>query len=257
MSYELVEAQKKNPRDISSLKDLTGGGAARPPEQVKEMKANMKDTNPGIGYGLTETNALAANNTGDVYLQKPDSTGFAVPKLIDLKIVDDDGNELPTGEIGEVCIRGACTFRCYWKNQEATDEVLDSEGWFRSGDIGLLDEDDFLYIKDRKKDIVIRGGENIACLEVEAAITEHPAILEASVFGVPDERLGEKLATVVSRREDQNIDETELSSFLAEKLAKFKIPEFMWFQTEQLPRIASGKIAKKQMREEAIEKLGG
>ena len=97
MSYEMVEAQKKNPRDISSLKDLTGGGAARPPEQVKEMKANMKDTNPGIGYGLTETNALAANNTGDVYLQKPDSTGFAVPKLIDLKIVDDDGNELPTG----------------------------------------------------------------------------------------------------------------------------------------------------------------
>jgi len=256
MSYEMVEAQKKNPRDISSLKDLTGGGAARPPEQVKEMKANMKDTNPGIGYGLTETNALAANNTGDVYLQKPDSTGFAVPKLIDLKIVDDDGNELPKGEIGEVCIRGACTFRCYWKNQEATDEVLDSEGWFRSGDIGLLDEDDFLYIKDRKKDIVIRGGENIACLEVEAAITEHPAVLEASVFGVPDERLGEKLATMVSYREDQNIDETELSSFLAEKLAKFKIPEFMWFQTEQLPRIASGKIAKKQMREEAIVKLG-
>ena len=257
MSYEMVEAQKKNPRDISSLKDLTGGGAARPPEQVKEMKANMKDTNPGIGYGLTETNALAANNTGDVYLQKPESTGFAVPKLIDLKIVDDDGNALPQGEIGEVCIRGACTFRCYWKNQEATDEVLDAEGWFRSGDIGLLDEDDFLYIKDRKKDIVIRGGENIACLEVEAAITEHPAVLEASVFGVPDERLGEKLATMVSYREGQNIDETELSSFLAEKLAKFKIPEFMWFQTKQLPRIASGKIAKKQMREEAIEKLGG
>ena len=198
MSYELVEAQKKNPRDISTLKDLNGGGAARPPEQVKEMKASMKDTNPGIGYGLTETNALAANNHGDVYVQKPNSTGFAIPKLIDLKIVDDDGNELPLGEIGEVCIRGACTFRCYWKNQEATDEVLDSEGWFRSGDLGLIDEDDFLYIKDRKKDIVIRGGENIACLEVEAAITEHPSVLEASVFGVPDDRLGEKLATVVA-----------------------------------------------------------
>lgn len=257
MSYELVEAQKKNPRDISTLKDLNGGGAARPPEQVKEMKASMKDTNPGIGYGLTETNALAANNHGDVYVQKPNSTGFAIPKLIDLKIVDDDGNELPLGEIGEVCIRGACTFRCYWKNQEATDEVLDSEGWFRSGDLGLIDEDDFLYIKDRKKDIVIRGGENIACLEVEAAITEHPSVLEASVFGVPDDRLGEKLATVVACREDHIIDDVELSSFLAEKLAKFKIPEHMWFQTEQLPRIASGKIAKKQMREEAVVKLGG
>ena len=221
------------------------------------MKENMKDVSPGLGYGLTETNALAANNHGDVYVQKPLSTGFAIPKLIDLKIVDDDGNTLNVNEDGEVCIRGACTFRCYWKNQEATDEVLDSEGWFRSGDIGCLDEDGFLYIKDRKKDIVIRGGENIACLEVEAAITEHPAVLEASVFGVPDERLGEKLATMVACREDQELNEAELSSFLAEKLAKFKIPEYMWFQTEQLPRIASGKIAKKQMREEAIEKLGG
>ena len=257
MSYEMVEAQKKNPRDISTLTDLNGGGAARPPEQVKEMKENMKDVSPGLGYGLTETNALAANNHGDVYVQKPLSTGFAIPKLIDLKIVDDDGNTLNVNEDGEVCIRGACTFRCYWKNQEATDEVLDSEGWFRSGDIGCLDEDGFLYIKDRKKEIVSRGGENIACLEVEAAITEHPAVLEASVFGVPDERLGEKLATMVACREDQELNEAELSSFLAKKLAKFKIPEYMWFQTEQLPRIASGKIAKKQMREEAIEKLGG
>lgn len=255
MSYELVEAQKKNPRDISSLKDLNGGGAARPPEQVKEMKENMKDTSPGIGYGLTETNALAANNHGDVYVQKPNSTGFAIPKLIDLKIIDDDDNDLPIGEIGEVCIRGACTFRCYWKNQEATDEVLSSEGWFKSGDLGLLDEDGFLFIKDRKKDIVIRGGENIACLEVEAAITEHPAVLEASVFGVPDERLGEKLATVVSCREDHSLNDAELSSFLAEKLAKFKIPELIFFQTEKLPRIASGKIAKKDLRADAIKLL--
>lgn len=256
MSYELVEAQKKNPRDISSLKGLNGGGAARPPEQVKEMRENFKDTSPGIGYGLTETNALAANNAGDLYSEKPSSTGFAIPKLIDLKIIDDDGNDLKTDEIGEVCIRGACNFKSYWKNQDATDEVLDDEGWFKSGDLGLIDSDGFLYIKDRKKDIVIRGGENIACLEVEAAITEHPSVLEASVFGIPDARLGEKLATVVSCREDQMIDEVELSGFLASKLAKFKIPEFMQFQTEKLPRIASGKIAKKQLREEAVKSIG-
>ena len=256
MSYELVEAQKKNPRDISSLRGLNGGGAARPPGQVKEMRENFKDTSPGIGYGLTETNALAANNAGDLYSEKPSSTGFPLPKLIDLKIVDDDGNDLGTDEIGEVRIRGACNFKNYWKNQDATDEVLDAEGWFRSGDLGLLDSDGFLYIKDRKKDIVIRGGENIACLEVEAAITEHPSVLEASVFGIPDERLGEKLATVVSCREDQMIDEVELSGFLASKLAKFKIPEFMKFQTEKLPRIASGKIAKKQLREEAATNIG-
>ena len=256
MSAEMVEAQIKNPRDISTLKDLYGGGAPRPPEQVKKQKEHMPETNPGIGYGLTETNALGANNAGDTYLAKPMSTGFPVPKIIELKIVDDDGNTLETNENGEVCIKSAATFRCYWKNPEATQDCLDSQGWFKTGDIGYLDEDGFLFINDRKKDMVIRGGENIACPEVEAAIAEHPDVLEASVFGVPDERLGEILATNVCVRDESKLNETDLNSFLATKLANFKIPAHIWIQKDKLPRIASGKIAKKDLRASAIKLLG-
>ena len=256
MSAEMVEAQIKNPRDIATLKDLYGGGAPRPPEQVKKQKEHMPETNPGIGYGLTETNALGANNAGDTYLSKPTSTGFPVPKIIELKIIDDDGNALETNENGEVCIKSAATFRCYWKNPEATEDCLDSEGWFKTGDIGYLDEDGFLFINDRKKDMVIRGGENIACPEVEAAIAEHPDVLEASVFGVPDERLGEILATNVCIRDESELNETDLNSFLATKLANFKIPAHVWIQKDKLPRIASGKIAKKDLRASAIKLLG-
>ena len=256
MSAEMVEAQIKNPRDISTLKDLYGGGAPRPPEQVKKQKEHMPETNPGIGYGLTETNALGANNAGDTYLAKPMSTGYPVPKIIELKIVDDDGNTLETNENGEVCIKSAATFRCYWKNPEATQDCLDSQGWFKTGDIGYLDEDGFLFINDRKKDMVIRGGENIACPEVEAAIAEHPDVLEASVFGVPDERLGEILATNVCVRDESKLNDTDLNSFLATKLANFKIPAHIWIQKDKLPRIASGKIAKKDLRASAIKLLG-
>ena len=256
MSAEMVEAQIKNPRDIATLKDLYGGGAPRPPEQVKKQKEHMPETNPGIGYGLTETNALGANNAGDTYLSKPTSTGFPVPKIIELKIIDDEGNTLETNENGEVCIKSAATFRCYWKNPEATEDCLDSEGWFKTGDIGYLDEDGFLFINDRKKDMVIRGGENIACPEVEAAIAEHPDVLEASVFGVPDERLGEILATNVCIRDESELNETDLNSFLATKLANFKIPAHVWIQKDKLPRIASGKIAKKDLRASAIKLLG-
>ena len=256
MSAEMVEAQIKNPRDIATLKDLYGGGAPRPPEQVKKQKEHMPETNPGIGYGLTETNALGANNAGDTYLSKPTSTGFPVPKIIELKIIDDEGNTLETNENGEVCIKSAATFRCYWKNPKATEDCLDSEGWFKTGDIGYLDEDGFLFINDTKKDMVIRGGENIACPEVEAAIAEHPDVLEASVFGVPDERLGEILATNVCIRDESELNETDLNSFLATKLANFKIPAYVWIQKDKLPRIASGKIAKKDLRASAIKLLG-
>ena len=158
--------------------------------------------------------------------------------------------------MGEVAIRSASNFRCYWKNEEATKEAMDSEGWFRSGDVGCVDEDGFVFIKDRIKDIVIRGGENIACLEIEGVIAEHPAVAEASVFGIPDERLGESLVTRIALKPGQTLDEAELSSFLDGKIAKFKIPERMWFQEDELPRIASGKTAKKLMREEAIKELG-
>jgi acyl-CoA synthetase (AMP-forming)/AMP-acid ligase II len=257
MSWEILQAHKDNPDiDISSLKGLGSGGAARPPEQIKAQEKEHPDKIATVGYGLTETNAHATNASGMILYDRPSTAGFPTPFLNQIKIVGEDGSELGPDEIGEVAIKSTCNFRCYLKNEEATNEVLDNEGWFRSGDVGIIDEEGFLYIKDRIKDIVIRGGENIACLEIEAAIYEHPSVREASVFGVPDERLGEKLATRISLNPGAELTAADLSSFLAEKIAKFKIPEYTWFQAEELPKVAAGKIAKKQMREEAINELG-
>ena len=257
MTQDIITASEANPdTDVSSLVSLGGGGAARPPEQIKSQEKNHPTKIAGVGYGLTETNAAGTNASGKLLYDKPDTAGFPTPLIHKLKIIDEEGKEVSTGETGEVCIKSASNFRCYLKNEEATTEALDSKGWFRSGDVGCLDEDGFLYIKDRIKDIVIRGGENIACLEIEAILSEHPSILEASVFGVPDERLGENLATRIALKPGKTATETEISSFLEEKIAKFKIPSYVWFQEEELPRIASGKTAKKQMREEAIKELG-
>ena len=257
MSWEILQAHKDNlDIDISSLKGLGSGGAARPPEQIKAQEKEHPDKVATVGYGLTETNAHATNASGMLLYDRPSTAGFPTPFLNQIKIVGEDGSEMGPNEIGEVAIKSTCNFRCYLKNEEATNEVLDAEGWFRSGDVGIVDEDGFLYIKDRIKDIVIRGGENIACLEIEAAIYEHPSVREASVFGVPDERLGEKLATRISLNPGAELTESDLSSFLAEKIAKFKIPEYTWFQEDELPKVAAGKIAKKQMREEAIKELG-
>ncbi len=257
MTQDIITASEANPdTDVSSLVSLGGGGAARPPEQIKSQEKNHPTKIAGVGYGLTETNAAGTNASGKLLYDKPNTAGFPTPLIHELKIIDEEGKEVSTGETGEVCIKSASNFRCYLKNEEATTEALDSKGWFRSGDVGCLDEDGFLYIKDRIKDIVIRGGENIACLEIEAILSEHPAVLEASVFGVPDERLGENLATRIALKPGKTATETEISSFLEEKIAKFKIPSYVWFQQEELPRIASGKTAKKQMREEAIKELG-
>ena len=257
MSEDILRTSKENPDiDVSSLAMLNGGGAARPPEQIKAQERDHPTKVAGVGYGLTETNAAGTNASGKLLYTKPSTAGFPTPLIHEVKIIDEDGKELATGDQGEVCIRSASNFRCYWKNEEATKESLSSDGWFRSGDVGYLDEDGFLFIKDRIKDIVIRGGENIACLEIEAVLAEHPAISEASVFGVPDERLGESLATRIALESGQTVTEAEVSSFLEEKIAKFKIPSHMWIQEEELPRIASGKTAKKQMREEAIKELG-
>ena len=257
MNQDILRTSEENPDiDVSSLAMLSGGGAARPPEQIKDQEKNHPTKAAGVGSGLTETNAAGTNASGKLLYSKPDSAGFPTPLVHEIKILDEEGNEVETGELGEVAIRSASNFRCYWKNDEATKEAMDSEGWFRSGDVGCVDEDGFVFIKDRIKDIVIRGGENIACLEIEGVIAEHPAVAEASVFGIPDERLGESLVTRIALKPGQTLDEAELSSFLDGKIAKFKIPERMWFQEDELPRIASGKTAKKLMREEAIKELG-
>lgn len=249
MSAELQAAARDTERDISSLVDIFSGGAARPPDQVGKIASTFKRSVPGIGYGLTETNALGAINTGAAYVAKPASTGRIVPAVTEFKVIDSAGNSLPAGERGELCIKSTANCRGYWNKPEATREAF-IDGWFHTGDVAYLDEHGFLYIVDRIKDIIIRGGENISCIEVEAAIHRHPAVLEAAVFGLPDERLGEAVGAVVVLRSGHELTAGELRDYLREHLATFKLPAHIWLQREQLPRIASGKIFKRQLKAE-------
>lgn len=255
MTWEVMNSPNFDKFDLSSLRSVQSGGAARPPEHLMMMQKRFSaQALPGQGYGLTETNAIGALITGKFYLSKPHSTGRPTPPVTALRIEDAQGRELPNGEIGEICIKGATLMKGYWNRPEDTAAAI-KDGWFHTGDIGLLDEHGFLVIKDRAKDIVIRGGENIACAEIEYALAEHPAVCEAAVFGLPDERLGEIVAAVVMTMPGAALSEQELSTFLAQRVAKFKLPSFYRIQGEQLQRIASGKIAKKLIREEVIASM--
>lgn len=256
MSAELQAAAATSTRDLSSLTDIMAGGAARPPDQVGKITGTFKKSNPGIGYGLTETNALGAVNAGTFYEANPQSTGRVVPAVTELRILAQDGQAVPSGERGELCIRSPANVRGYWNKPEATAEAF-VEGWFHTGDVATMDEDGFIYIVDRIKEIIIRGGENISCLEVEAAIYQHPAVHEAAVFGLPDERLGEIVGTAIVLRQGAAMTADELREFLAEHLAAFKIPAHVWFREEQLPRIASGKIFKRQLKADYAAELTG
>ncbi|MEH6591139.1 MAG: class I adenylate-forming enzyme family protein [Halioglobus sp.] len=247
MSAELQAAALTSDRDVSSLQDIFSGGAARPPEQVDKLAGTFKKSSPAIGYGLTETNALGAANSGVLYIANPTSTGRAVPAVTDFRIIDDNGDTLPAGERGELCIKSPANVLGYWNKPEATAEAF-VDGWFRTGDVGYLDDDGFLYIVDRIKDIIIRGGENISCIEVEAAIYTHPAVEEVAVFGLPDERLGEIVGATVVLRENAALTADELRAALVDHLAAFKIPAHIWLGTDKLPRIASGKIFKRELK---------
>ena len=250
-TWELLNHPDRDKYDLSSLKVLGGGGGPRPAEHVKMLDDNFKGR-PGIGYGLTETNALGTLGSGDEYIQHPSSAGRVVPPLTEIKIIDDDWNELAEGKIGEVAIKSQSNMIGYWKNDEATNECMNDEGWFRSGDMGKF-EGPFLYIVDRIKDMVIRGGENIACPEVENAIYEHPDILEACVFGIPDERLGEILCSAIYLREGSSLNRDDLVKFLSNKLAAFKIPAVIRFLDSNIPLVASGKFNKPALRKMFID----
>jgi long-chain acyl-CoA synthetase len=254
MSAELQAAAETTSRDISSLNEIMAGGAARPPDQVKKISGTFKKSAPGIGYGLTETNALGTVNAGAFYIARPDSAGRAVPAVTQFRVVGEDGSELPAGARGELCIKSPANILGYWNKPEATAEAF-VDGWFHTGDIAYLDAEGFLYIVDRIKDIIIRGGENISCLEVEAAIYAHPGVHEAAVFGLPDARLGEIVGAAVVVRPGVELSADELCTYLAKHLASFKIPARLWFRTEQLPRIASGKIFKRQIKADYTAEL--
>jgi len=248
MSWELLESPAFDRFDTSSLENVGGGGAPAPPELVRRVEDNFKGR-PGIGYGMTETNALGPQNSGDDYLARPTSVGRS-PAIMDVTVHTATGQIAAAGELGEICFRGANLIRGYWNKPEATAEAF-VDGWLRSGDIGFIDADGFLYVADRVKDMVIRAGENVYCAEVEGVIYEHPFVFEAAVFGLPHERLGEEVAVAVVAKRGAAIDPLELQEFVAGRLARFKVPSRVFVHTEQLPRNASGKIVKRDLRDAA------
>jgi acyl-CoA synthetase (AMP-forming)/AMP-acid ligase II len=248
MSLELLTHPDRDKYDLSSLTDITAGGAPRPVSHVERLQHEFPWAQPALGYGLTETNAVGCANYWSNYAAKPASTGRAQKPFVDLAILGPDDRHLPAGEAGEIAIRSAANIRCYWQNPAATAAAITADGYFRSGDIGYLDEDGYLFIVDRKKEIIIRGGENISAAEVEAACYACPEVAEVSVFGVPDERLGEVPLAVVRLQQDAAMTEAELRAFLEGRLAKFKIPERFIFSGEPLPRLGTGKFDRRALK---------
>ncbi len=248
MSLELMNHPDRAKYDLSSLVDIASGGAPRPPEHVDRLGQTFPGKHPVQGYGLTETNGVGAGIYRDNYLAKPASTGRAAAPLVEIGIFDDDMIRQPSGTVGEVCIKSAANVRGYWRNPEATAGAFMAGGWFRTGDLGRLDADDYLFIVDRKKDIIIRGGENISCQEVESALYAHPAVAEASVFGLPDDRLGEIVGAVVHAKPGAALEAEALTEFVARDLAAYKVPAVIWFADEPLPKLGSAKIDKVALR---------
>lgn len=256
MAWELVQSPEWSKYDLSSLKIAGGGGAPMAPEQARQIDKTIGAGASRTGWGMTETQGLATNIGGAAFLARPRSCGRAVPPLVQVKAVKPDGADAAPLETGELWIRGAMNMSEYWNKPNTTAEML-TDGWVHTGDIGHLDEDGYVFITDREKDMVIRGGENIGCQEVEAVLYEHPKVLEAAVFGVPDARLGETLAAVVVARRNETLTSGDVRDFVAEHLAKFKVPDHVWVRTERLPRIASEKIFKRGLREAALRMLTG
>lgn len=248
MSFEILNHPNRPKYDLSSCKDFAAGGAPRPVDHVKRINDEMGGGKPLIGYGLTETNGIGCGNIRDNYLAKPNSTGRASAPLVDLAILDDAGKPVPQGSRGEVCIRSICNFSGYYGNPDATRAAFTDDGYFRTGDIGYLDEDGYLFIVDRKKDIIIRGGENISCQAVEAAIYEHPAVAESAVFALPDARFGEIPGAVVYPHPGQSVTPEALVEFLAPRLAAFEIPARIWIVADPLPKLGTEKVDKVSIR---------
>ncbi len=250
-SYELMMAAGEG--GLPSLVEIGSGGAKRPADHVRQLGEKLARANPSSGYGLTETNAMGSIIALGDYKKRPDSTGRAVPPLSDMKIVLEDGRDAPTGEVGEVWLKSAANFRGYLNLPEDTARALMPDGWFRSGDLGRIDEEGFLYIVDRLKDLIIRGGENISCLEVEARAYEHPAVAQAVAFSVPDNVLGERVGLVVFGGEGAPPDPQALRDFMAEGLAGFKLPERIWISPVSLPRLGTEKFDKRTIRMLALQ----
>ena len=258
MVMQVIDSPSFAHRDTSSVRSISYGGAPCPPDLVRRIKEHFPGGAPGNGYGLTETSAMTTMNTGDDYVRKPDSVGPPAP-VCDVAVVPEEytGEEPPADQpadperIGELWIRGPNVVRGYWNRPEDTALTF-TRGWLHTGDVSRIDEEGFVHIVDRAKDVIIRGGENVYCVEVEAALFEHPAVADCAVIGVPHPVLGEEVGAVVVLRPGEDVGADELSRFVGERLAAFNVPSRFWFRAEALPRNPAGKVLKRQLRTELL-----
>ena len=247
MSRELITHPDFEKYDTSTLTSLGGGGAQLPPDLVGKIDTKVKTARPGTGYGMTETCGIITNISGDFFVDRPDSCGRAVPTLV-TKCVDANGDEVPQGEVGELWVKGGPVIKGYLNRAEATAESI-TDGWLHTGDVARVDEDGFIYIVDRVKDMVLRGGENIFCAEVESVIYTVDGVAECSVFGVEDDRLGEEVGIAIFAEAGKTLTAEGIRAHCTQHMAKFKIPRYIWLMDDALPRNASGKFLKRELRE--------
>ncbi len=252
IAWQLIEHPLRKNYDLSSLESVAYGGAPSAPELVRKIVETFPKSQPGNGWGMTETSATATTHGAEDYQHRPDSCGPAVP-VTDLKIMTIEGDrELPIGEVGELWCRGPQVVREYWNKPEATAATF-VDGWVKTGDLARLDPEGFCYIIDRAKDMLIRGGENIYCIEVENVLYDHPAVMDAALVGIPHKQLGEEPGAVVTLKPGASATEAELRAFVAERLAAFKVPVKVVFWHETLPRNANGKIMKNELKKVFVE----
>ncbi len=245
MLWDMIRHARREAVDLSSLRNIGSGGQALPLNLLDEVRALCPHAMMGVGYGMTETSGAIAQAVGADFIRNRAAAGRVLP-LIDLKIEGPDGRPSPVGESGEILVRGAMVMSHYWNRPEENEKAFTPDGWLRTGDIGRLDEDGYLFIVDRKKDMVISGGENIYCAEVERVIGEMPQVVECATFGIADDRLGEKLVAVVVG--DGGLDEDAVTDWVAQHLARYKVPGRVFVSPDPLPRNHLGKIDKIALR---------
>ncbi|SEP07749.1 Acyl-CoA synthetase (AMP-forming)/AMP-acid ligase II [Methylobacterium sp. ap11] len=246
IAFQLLDGMAAGTHDLSSLETISYGGAPAPAELVRRLRAAFPKAQPATGWGMTETSGTFTHHQGEDYVHRPDSCGPALP-VCETRAVDPEGRTLPPGEVGELWVKGPNVVAGYWNRPDADAEVM-REGWLRTGDLARIDEEGFVTIVDRAKDMLIRGGENIYCGEVESVLYEHPAVVDAALVGIPHPTLGEEPGAVVAIARGAQTSEEELRAFVAARLASFKVPVRVLLHEEILPRNPNGKILKSELK---------